>query len=65
MEQKFIKLDEVVQMYKDKMNNIQDAEFEIIAPPNCVFDVKKIEDQMKRIGALEDIECEIGELPLT
>lgn len=26
---------------------------------NCVFDVSKIEDRLKQLGALEDIDCEI------
>ena len=34
-------------------------EIEIIDNRNCVFDVKKIENRLKELGALEDVECEI------
>jgi hypothetical protein len=36
-----------------------DADFDIIDPKTAVFDIKRIEDRMKRIGALEDIDHEI------
>jgi len=39
--------------------NTVDADFEIIDNSNCVFDVNKIDDRLKDLGALEDIDCEI------
>lgn len=33
--------------------------FEIIDPKTAVFDIKKIDDRMKAIGALEDIDHEV------
>jgi hypothetical protein len=42
-------------------NITEDADFEIIDNRNCVFDVKRIEDRLIELGALEDAEFEVIE----
>lgn len=37
----------------------EDAEFEIIDPKTAVFDIKRIDDRLRELGALEDVNCEI------
>jgi hypothetical protein len=37
----------------------KDAEFKLIDPKTAVFDINKIQDRMKELGTLEDIDHEI------
>lgn len=45
--------------FKCTHQKTEDADFEIIDNRNCVFNVTLIENRMKELGYLEDIEAEI------
>lgn len=53
---------EYFRLQMEKIDGVTEyAQFEIIDNSNCVFDVKKIDQRLIELGALEDIECEIIE----